>query len=241
MKSDPPTIAFDRFIRLAWISEALKVRAGQINQIQLEEFLDNAGLGKEARLKIRTKLKVLCLEPRSEVKEFMDRGIRFAQSTPSVEKTFIFAWGAVVANYPFFAKVAELVGRLSAIQGDCAGAEIHRRMSEQYGERHNVKVATRAAIQTLVDWPVVRRQENANRLTPTEKISVTTTEPALWLVEAIVRSTEKPVSLDNINSNPLVFPFNFDVPLAYLIANSDTLELRMEGTNQHIIGLRIRN
>ena len=32
-------------------------------------------------------------------------------------------WGMSVATYPFFGKVAELVGRLSAIQGDCASAE----------------------------------------------------------------------------------------------------------------------
>jgi hypothetical protein len=241
MKSEPPTIAFDRFIRLEWISEALKVRAGQIDQSQLEEFLDNAGLGREARIKTRTKLKVLCLEPRGELKEFMDRGIIFAQSPSSVEKQLIFAWGAVVANYPFFAKVAELVGRLSSIQGDCAGSEIHRRMSEQYGERHNVKVATRAVIQTLVDWSVVRRQKDENRLIPIDKRTLSTAEPSLWLVESIVRATNKPVSLESINSNPLVFPFSFDLPLAYLVANSDTLELRMEGANQQIVDLRRNN
>ncbi|MBK7458262.1 MAG: hypothetical protein IPJ42_07555 [Betaproteobacteria bacterium] len=122
--------------RLEWISGSAEGQAGQIDQSQLEQFLDNAGLGREARIKTRTKLKVLCLEPRGELKEFMDRGISFAQSASSVETQLIFAWGAVVANYPFFSKVAELVGRLRRF----LRPEIHRR-EEQYGERHNVKVA----------------------------------------------------------------------------------------------------
>jgi hypothetical protein len=114
-------------------------------------------------------------------------------------------------------------------------------VSEQYGERHNVKVATRAVIQTLVDWSVVRRQEDENRLIPIDKRTLSAAEPSLWLVESIVRATNKPVSLESINSNPLVFPFSFDLPLAYLVANSDTLELRMEGANQQIVDLRRSN
>jgi trans-2-enoyl-CoA reductase len=38
-----------------------------------------------------------------------------------------------VATYPFFDKCAELVGRLSNIQGDCASAEVHRHVIETYG------------------------------------------------------------------------------------------------------------
>ena len=38
-----------------------------------------------------------------------------------------------IATYPFFGQVAELVGRHSSLQGDCASAEIHGRMSEIYG------------------------------------------------------------------------------------------------------------
>ena len=54
-------------------------------------------------------------------------------------------WGMAVATYPFFGKVAELVGRLSAIQGDCASAEVHRRMSETYGEREGTRRMTEVA------------------------------------------------------------------------------------------------
>lgn len=113
MSAELPAIAFDRFIRLDWVSETLKVRSGQITSEQLEQFLDSAGLGNEARKKTHTKLKVLCLEPRSELKDFMERGVKTAIPAFSLQDIMPFAWGAIITNYPFFARVAELVGRWS--------------------------------------------------------------------------------------------------------------------------------
>lgn len=79
-----PSIAFDRFIRLEWIAQALKVRSGQIAVDEFEDYLDRAGLGKEARVKLKTKLKVLCLEPRPNFENFLSRGIQITGSTPSI-------------------------------------------------------------------------------------------------------------------------------------------------------------
>lgn len=237
MTAANPSIAFDRFIRLEWIAQALKVRSGQITVDDLEEYLDLAGLGKEARVKLKTKLKVLCLEPRPNFENFLSRGIQITGPSPSMADVLPFAWGAAITNYPFFAQVAELVGRLSSIQGDCATAEVHRRMSEKYGERHNVKVATRAVIQTLVDWSVVIRHEDEKRLTPASKITVENLESVMWLIEALVRHAGKPLSLQGINSTPMIFPFHFDASLQYLVANSKYLDLSVGGGNQQVVAL----
>ena len=48
-----------------------------------------------------------------------------------------------ISAYPFFDKVAELTGRLTAIQGDCASVEIHRRMAETYGAGRRPTAASR--------------------------------------------------------------------------------------------------
>jgi hypothetical protein len=233
-----PSIAFDRFIRLEWIAQALKVRSGQMTVGDLESHLDSAGLGREARVKLKTKLKVLCLEPRPNFENFLSRGVLLAGPSFSMVEVLPFAWGAVITNYPFFAHVAELIGRLSSIQGDCATAEVHRRMSEKFGERHNVKVATRAVIQTLVDWAVVIRHEDEKRLTPATKFIIANPESALWLIEALVRHAGKPLSLEGINSTPLIFPFLLDFSLPYLVANSKNLDLRLGGSNQQVVALQ---
>jgi hypothetical protein len=51
-----PQIGFDRFIQLDWVAAALKVRAGVASLDELNELLDAAGLGNEAKIKTRTKL-----------------------------------------------------------------------------------------------------------------------------------------------------------------------------------------
>ena len=111
-------------------------------------------------------------------------------------------------------------------------------MSEAYGERHNVKVATRAAIQTLVDWSVVRREDEDNRLIPAERIALSDSQKILWLMEALVRHAGKPVLIESLQSSPLAFPFLFDASLAYLASTSEFLDLRIEGANQQFLAAR---
>ena len=70
-----PQIGFDRFIQLDWVAAALKVRAGVASLDELNELLDAAGLGNEAKAKTRTKLNALALEPRPELADLIDRGV----------------------------------------------------------------------------------------------------------------------------------------------------------------------
>ena len=152
-----PQIGFDRFIQLDWVAAALKVRAGMASLDDLNDLLDAADLGNEAKVKTRTKLNALVLEPRADLVDFIDRGIGLFADLKPHQDAACFAWGAALAAYPYFGKVAEFTGRLTAMQGDCSMPEVHRRMSELYGERGNIKTATRAVIQTQVDWGAIRR------------------------------------------------------------------------------------
>jgi hypothetical protein len=76
-----PQIGFDRFIQLDWVAAALKVRAGMASLDELNELLDAAGLGKEAKVKTRTKLNALALEPRADLVDFVARGVQLFKGT----------------------------------------------------------------------------------------------------------------------------------------------------------------
>src|SRR5437899_2900808 len=119
MTSSAPKIGFDRFIALNWVALALRVRAGDATDTELDALLEADGLTLAAKKKTRTVLNRLWLEPRAELVDFVDRGVLLHKSRPEVPITSL-CWGAAIATYPFFGKVAELVGRLSSIQGDCA-------------------------------------------------------------------------------------------------------------------------
>lgn len=233
-----PQIGFDRFIQLDWVAVALRVRAGTASIDSLDELLDSAGLGNEAKIKTRTKLNALVLEPRAELIDFIDRGIAHFSNVTQPQNTACFAWGAALATYPYFGKVAEFTGRLTSMQGDCSMPEVHRRMSELYGERSNIKTATRAVIQTQVDWGAIRRVIKGNRIERLPPIPVSEPIKISWLIEAALRYHGKAMALPTLQSTAPLYPFTFDQPLGYVTATSPTLEVRSEGPGNQLVALR---
>ena len=57
--------------------------------------------------------------------DFSDRGIHIYRDSP-LSPIPVLTWGMAITTYPFFGKVDETVGRLTALQEDCASAEVHR-------------------------------------------------------------------------------------------------------------------
>ena len=237
MITQAPRIGFDRFIAPEWATTALKVRAGLAQPEDLEALLDAAGLGVAARTKTRTVLKRLWLEPRVELVDYADRGAAIFRAHPDVPVAAVH-WGMALATYPFFGKVAELIGRLSALQGDCASAEIHRRMSETYGEREGTYRMTNMVIQSQAGWGAVARAEKGKRVSRLAPIVIENDELTAWLVEAALRYAGKPLAISSLQSQPVLFPFNLTRPLAYLASNSEHLAMRSEGASNQFVALR---
>ena len=236
MNSAAPQIGFDRFIQLDWLTCALKFRAGFASMDEVNNLLDAAGLGVAARKKTRTVLNRLWLEPRPELVDFANRGIEIYEATPDVSISAL-TWGMAIATYPFFGKVAELVGRLSALQGDCTSAEVHRRMSEIYGEREGTYRMTNMVLQSQANWGAIERVEKGKRLVRLIPKTLSNEQLIVWLTEAAIRYTGKAVSVTNLQSIAVLFPFVFDQPLTYVISNCPALELRSEGSNNQFVTL----
>lgn len=237
MIAKAPQIGFDRFIQLDWVAAAFKVRAGKASPDEINAQLAAAGLGKEAQAKTRTKVNALVLEPRADLVDFIDRGVRLFAGANTPADAVPFAWGAALAAYPYFGRVAEFTGRLTSIQGDCSVAEVHRRMSEVYGDREVTKRATQAVLQTQVNWGAIARVAKGKRLFRLAARSLTDQRTVVWLVEAALRYQGKAMALATLQSTAVLYPFLLDQPLAYVIANSDALELRSEGPSQQFVAL----
>lgn len=237
MNSSTPKIGFDRFIQLDWAAAALNVRAGLAGLADLNALLDAAELGMEAKKKTRTVLNRLWLEPRSELTDFADRGAAIHEMQPDIPVSAL-CWGMSVATYPFFGKVAEFVGRLSAIQCDCASAEVHRRMSEAYGEREGTRRMTNMVIQSQGSWGAVERVEKGRRVIRLAPTVIDNDEVTAWLIEAAVRYSSKPVSLSSLQSLPVLFPFALTRPLGYVVSKSANLSICAEGPSAQLVALR---
>lgn len=237
MNTLAPRIGFDRFISLDWAATALKIRAGAARLDDLEALLDAAELGAVARRKTRTVLNRLWLEPRAELVDYANRGVAIFQVHPDVPAAAL-CWGMAVATYPFFGKVAELIGRLSALQGDCASVEVHRRMSETYGEREGTYRMTNMVIQSQAGWGTVARIEKGKRVIRLAPTSIDNDELTAWLIEAASCYVGKPLAISNLQSLPVLFPFNLTRPLAYLVSNSKHLVVRADGPGNRLVTLR---
>lgn len=236
MSTPVPQIGFDRFIHLDWVTAALDVRAGRSAEGHLDEVLDAAGLGIAAKHNTRGVLSRLWLQPRPELQDLAARGLAIYKRAPE-ESVVALSWGMAIASYPFFGKVAELFGRLSAIQGGCSAAEIHRRMSEVYGERDATRRAASRVLQTQESWGTLIRSERGKRLTRMRPMTVHDDQAVAWLIEAALRYSGKAVSVASLPALAVIYPFVLDRPLGYVASNSPMLELRSEGSGHQSVTL----
>lgn len=239
MQPKAPQIGFDRFIRLDWAEAALRVRSGAADIGELDQILTGSHAGLEAKKKTRTVLNRLWLEPREELSDLADRGVGIFRQVADPQVAAL-TWGMALAVYPFFAKVAEIVGRLTSLQGDCTTAEVHRRMAEIYGEREGTRRMTNMVLQSQVDWCLLRKSPNGKTLTRKAPMAVQSPETVQWLSEALLTHVDRPLSLESLAGQPTMFPFSLGDNLGYLLSLSDSFEVRADSAGTRMVGLNAR-
>jgi hypothetical protein len=110
-------------------------------------------------------------------------------------------------------------------------------MSEVYGDREVTKRATQAVLQTQANWGAVARVEKGKRLVRLAARELTDQRSVAWLIEAALRYQGKAMALATLQSTAVLYPFLLGQPLAYVVANSEALELRSEGPSQQFVAL----
>jgi hypothetical protein len=142
-----------------------------------------------------------------------------------------------LATYPFFGRVSEIVGRLTALQGDCTSAEVHRRMAESYGEREGTRRMTNMVLQSQANWDVIERIENGRRIVRKNVIDLHGLPVATWLAEACVRYSGRALPIASVESNPIIYPFTLGGSISYLLSKSQTLEILADSAGNQVISL----
>ncbi|GLQ55362.1 hypothetical protein [Devosia nitrariae] len=238
MNSLSPQIGFDRFIKLEWADAALRVRAGVSTLDDLVELLDSSHTGAAAKKKTRTVLNRLWLEPRPDLAEFADRGVQIYCDIPHTSVPAL-TWGMAISVYPFFGKVAEIVGRLTALHGDCSSAEVHRRMAEVYGEREGTRRMTNMILQSQASWGAIERIDKGRMIVRKKAIDLEGSPIATWLAEACLRYSGRSLPVAGIESNSSIFPFKLGGSTSYLVSKSRALEVRVDSSGNQVVGLGI--
>lgn len=229
-------IGFDRYVQLPWCAASLEVARDRKTLSEIGEEIAVVLHGAESRRKTIDILKRLWLMPLPHCTDFVQRGVELYQELGE-ESVLPLSWGCAMATYPFFGKTAEITGRLLAIQGDCSIKEIQRRMAEVYGDRSGVTRAVSRVLQSQESWGALERLDKGKRVIRLAPMTINNDKLTTWMIEAAVRYTAKPISVSNLQSLPVLFPFTFSVPLAYVLSNSPNLELRSEGPSNQSVDL----
>lgn len=237
MTTKVPLIGFDRYVDIDWCRSALDAAATQSSVEVVRDQVASMLPGIESQRKTLDILKRLSTKPFEHLVDFISRGIaiykRLGQGV-----VLPLVWGASIASYPFFGKTSETAGRLLALQGDCSIKELQRRMAEQYGDRSGIERAVTRVVQTQTSWNALSRDETAKRVIKLQAVLIDDDELTAWLIEAAVRYAGKPVSVPSLQSLPVLFPFNFTRPLAYVMSHSPNVDLRSEGPSNQFVALR---
>jgi len=237
MTTKVPLIGFDRYVDIDWCRSALDAAATESSIEVVRDQVATMLPGIESQRKTLDVLKRLSTKPFKHLADFIGRGIAIYKRLGQ-DLVLPLVWGASIASYPFFGKTSETAGRLLALQGDCSIKELQRRMAEQYGDRSGIERAVTRVVQTQTSWQALTRDETAKRVIKRQPVLINDDELTAWLIEAAISYAGKPISVPSLQSLPVLFPFNFTRPLAYVMSHSPNVDLRSEGPSNQFVALR---
>ena len=236
MNRPAPLIGFDRYVEIAWCVTAMEVAVERISIGELREIVAETLPGKESQRKTIDVLRRLWINPFPQLTDFMGRGLGIYRRLGK-EYAPQLCWGSAIATYPFYAKTAEITGRLFALQGDCSIREIQRRIAEIYGERDGIERAVARILQSQANWGMLCRDDAGKRVVKVPSWIVDDDELTTWMIEASIRSMNKPLLTSSLQSLAVLFPFTFSQPLLYIVSKSANLQLRPDGPANQVVAL----
>lgn len=152
---------------------------------------------------------------------FQQTAIELASRVPDHSKPI--HWGMILSKYPFFAYVANQVGKLSKLNQQFTYAQMERRVIEQFGDAEFIKRSLRHALHTMVSLEVLSGHGKGvySILAP---IVITDKETRVWLLEAGIRAENtRSRSMNTVLHDAFWFPFNFTVQ-GYELSDQNRLE-----------------
>ena len=230
-------IGFDRYVQLDWCGLTLEAAVENKTTEYVKDQISTKLSGAESKRKTFDILKRLWLQPIEGCEDFSSRGVELYRKNGAGSIAPL-SWGSAIVTYPFFGKTAEITGRLLSIQGDCSIKEVQRRMAEIYGDRDGISRAVSRVLQSQESWGMIERVEKGKRLIRKPSITLNDEKVVIWMIEAAIRFNGKSLSLSNLQSMPVLYPFLLDQSIAFAISNSKNLEFRSEGNANQLVTLR---
>jgi hypothetical protein len=240
-------IGLTQRLQLQWLDRTAELLSAGNSRAQIKETLTellrdqlslNGTEGRGSRDKTVTILLKTWVTVPSHLEAIRDDALEHYRRR-SVKDRLPLHWGMVMAVYPFFAVVAEAVGRLLRLQGTAAAAQVQRRVLERLGERETVSRATQRILRTFIDWGVLHEADDKGvyRSNPAHRIN--DTRLAAWLIEACLLGTgSSSATIEVISKSPALFPFGLPWISTRELETTNRLEVFREGGDIDTIAIR---
>ncbi len=241
-------VGIDRVIQLSWLERTAFLAIAGNDNATIEDTLQNllkdhlaGGKGvRGSREKTITVLMKVWLNAPDQLKELQVEGLRLLEQTPQAESLAVH-WGMISAMYPFWNSVATHTGRLLELQESMTGAQIERRMKEQYGDRQTVTRSTQRALRSFTDWGLLTLTKGKGIFSRKSSITIQNHDVVSWLMETSLHARVKgSVPFQELFNSPSLFPFQLaSISPEQLVSLSPRLERLRHGLNDDLIILRV--
>lgn len=223
------TPGFCRHVEKEWLEQTLRWVASEADSMQLnnnlEVFLGAYIATKENRRKARNLLTSIWMRPKNK-DVFFDTSIQLYQDIDSFSLPI--HWGMLIAKKPFFAEVARFIGRQARLNNTFTFSQAFRRMSMLYGETQATSRALSAVLRTMIELGVLDRSDKLTSYSVVPFQEKVNNHIANWLTTAAMISLNKmSISLDEILTDQVFFPFQVDINLNTL--DVSTFEYLQQG------------
>ena len=234
-------VGIDRKIKRAWLDGLLDRLVQTTDGDELRIFLDER-LRKELpgtnsrKNSVGIALRIWSGIPQERL-ALRDRAVALLPRIPGQERIWLH-WGMTALAYPFFRDTAEVVGRLLGLQDDITTAQVQSRLLTAWGDKATSKEAAQKLLTTLVDWEVLRPTKGKGHFVPSRKMTASTPDLQLWLVEALLGANEaEEIEAQQLLRLPELFPFTLNIGVGDL-RKHEGFNIHRQGLDMDMVALR---
>jgi hypothetical protein len=231
-------VGIARRIKLEWLDAAAWKAATETDAAEIRKYLDELlrpeCRGKEARRKTITALTRIWITVPQEHRSLQQRALRMLVEGSSDTRIWLH-WGMTLLAYPFFRDIADIIGRLLALQDEVSLQQIYRRLTEKWGERSYLYRVARHVVRSMVDWDVLQDTSVRGVYVPTQRLETSSAEVQLLLLEALLLAEATPaVILQQLPQLPTAFPFDMNISAAH-IRRSERFDVQRQGLDLDLV------
>ncbi|MBU2886744.1 hypothetical protein KO507_13300 [Gilvimarinus agarilyticus] len=240
MSKNKPLVGFDRYVEVQWMDQAacLVGEGKSISEINddLDVYLMAYVGGETSRRKTKNILTACWCKSLSDEKAFKEAAVKMFKGVSGDEKVALH-YGLSVMSYPYFLSLGKILGRLFKLQDEVTNAEFYQRVIESVGDRDSIRRASARYLQSLINWNILECGENSS-VKLGHRFSIQSDDVVKWLYATMLFSSESPrMSVDEIISNPVWFPFDLSKNITSVI-ESPFMDVLHQGVGDTLVSLK---